>query len=444
MALRVIRMNPADAEARPGQTARVHFVRVGGPGIAYHVHGPEARVSSWCSVLVPVAHTRSGQLVIDVPADARPGRYLLRLSATSSGAVIAAGDVTLRVRERTCLRLTAKPKLTPQPDGTLVMTLRVVNCGGVDVKLVLRARHEHGWSFTVDEPELVIGNDGGPVTVKVTLRAPVGREVQGGDRVEVEVKAGDRTLSLPARLPRAHWPWLGGAAAVLLAAGLLWLGWPDPDDEVITAQPTTTVPGPSPTDPPPDPGEADLEAEPDRVDFGPITIGETAEASVTFENVGDAGADGEPHADGDAAITASSNCGEIAAGERCQVVVAFSPDVEGPVEATITVGGVGLPVTGEGLAPEPSPPEIESLRINHDDACHYTVDWEASGDPAGRLVLSDEDEEIKAGLLVESGSHEVTPGGGEYEETYTLVAYDSQRRITDREFAVASGVGCEG
>ena len=40
-------------------------------------------------------------------------------------------------------------------DGTVVATLRVANCGGLDVTLVVRARHESGWSFTVDDPELV-------------------------------------------------------------------------------------------------------------------------------------------------------------------------------------------------------------------------------------------------------------------------------------------------
>lgn len=127
-------------------------------------------MGSWCRLLLPASDFGRGELVVDVPDDAGSGRYALRLVATASGQEIAAANVMLRIAGEPrpggepCLKVLPRPKFDLQPDGTVVVTLQVVNCGNVDATLVLRARHEDGWSFSVDEPELVIGVQEGPVT----------------------------------------------------------------------------------------------------------------------------------------------------------------------------------------------------------------------------------------------------------------------------------------
>jgi hypothetical protein len=137
-----------------GDQARFSFEVIEPQAVAYSV---ESAVSSWCRLLLPAGHVGGGELVVDVPSDAGPGRYALRLVATASGQEIAAANVMLHITAEArpgtepCLKVLPAPKFDLQPDGTVVVTLQVVNCGNVDATLVLRARHEDGWSFSVDE-----------------------------------------------------------------------------------------------------------------------------------------------------------------------------------------------------------------------------------------------------------------------------------------------------
>jgi hypothetical protein len=264
----VIRMNPSEAQAGAGGQARFTFAVIKGQGVAYSV---ESAVSSWCRLLLPASHVGRGELVVDVPGDAGPGRYALRLVATASGQEIAAANVMLHVggqRRRggePCLRVLPRPKFDLQPDGTVVVTLQVVNCGNVDATFVLRAHHEHGWSFAIDEPELIVGVQQGPITVKVTLRPPAGQGVDQGDRITVEVNAGAGWQRVRGRVPRRLWPW-AAAAAVVVAVGVaaaVLASQDESDDNVAvtddepvadgtTIPPTTeetTEPAPEPDDP---------------------------------------------------------------------------------------------------------------------------------------------------------------------------------------------------
>jgi hypothetical protein len=217
----VIRMTPSEAQAAAGGQARFTFAVIERRGVAYSV---ESAVSSWSRLLLPAGHVGSGELVVDVPDDAGPGRYLLRLIATASGQEVAAANVMLRIATeppaggKPCLKVLPRPKFDLQPDGTVVVTLQVVNCGNVDATLVLRARHEDGWSFSVDEPELVVGVQQGPVTVKVTLRPPEGHGVDQGDEITVEVNVGTGWKPVRGRVPRRLWPWVAAAAAVVAGA----------------------------------------------------------------------------------------------------------------------------------------------------------------------------------------------------------------------------------
>jgi hypothetical protein len=249
----VIRMNPSEAQAPAGGQARFSFAVIERQAVAYSV---ESAVGSWCRLLLPAGDVGRGELVVDVPDDAGPGRYALRLVATVSGEEIAAANVMLRIAgERVggepCLRVLPRPKFDLQPDGTVVVTLQVVNCGNVDATLVLRARHEDGWSFSVDEPELVIGVQEGPVTVKVTLKPPAGQGVDPGDQITVEVNVGTGWQPVRGRLPRRLWPWVAAAAAALVvAAGVaaaVLASQDESDDSVAVATEETTEDTPEDT-----------------------------------------------------------------------------------------------------------------------------------------------------------------------------------------------------
>jgi hypothetical protein len=265
----VIRMNTSEAQAAAGGQARFTFAVIEREAVAYSV---ESAVSSWCRLLLPAGHVGRGELVVDVPDDAGPGRYALRLVATAAGQEIAAANVMLRIAgERPvggepCLRVLPRPKFNLQPDGTVVVTLQVVNCGNVDVNLVLQAHHENGWSFSVDEPQLIVGVQEGPITVKVTLRPPARHGVDHGDEITVEVNAGTGWQPVRGRVPRRIWPWVAAAAAALVVAGGVTaavLASQDESDDNVAATdgPTTggtTVPQTTEgTEPTPEPPQID-------------------------------------------------------------------------------------------------------------------------------------------------------------------------------------------
>lgn len=245
----VISVHPTSTDVAPGQVVRFEFMTLGDERVRYRVQCADESTESWCRLLLPAALVGPGELVVDVPAGARPGRYDMRLVAVAGRRTIAAADITLRISGERCLKVVARPKITLQGDGTVVVSLRVLNCGIVDTNLVLRAHHEDRWTFDVDEPELIIGVGKGPLTVKVTLRPPAGKGVGKGDEVTVDVDTGTgwRRHHGHVQQPHGHWTVAAAiaAAAVAIAAGAA-VAWPGESDSV----PTTAVPtnGPGPTD----------------------------------------------------------------------------------------------------------------------------------------------------------------------------------------------------
>jgi hypothetical protein len=345
-------MTPSEARAAAGGQARFTFAVIEGKTVAYSV---ESAVSSWSRLLLPAGHVGRGELVVDVPDDAGPGRYLLRLVATASGEEVAAANVMLRVAGarsggKPCLNVLPRPKFDLQPDGTVVVTLQVVNCGNVDATLVLRARHADGWSFSVDEPELVIGVQEGPVTVKVTLRPPAGHGVDHGDEITVEVNVGDGWQPVRGRLQRRLWPWVAAAAAALfVAAGVaaaVVASQDESDDSVAVETDETTE----------------------------ETTDETTEET-----------------------------------------------------------------TEETTAPVPEPVQIASFDVdNADDPCTITIEWDATGDPDGRLELYRDGELVEA-LPVGADSRTENTSSGPYARAYELKALDADGNQTDEANSDVTG-----
>jgi hypothetical protein len=254
-------MTPSEAQAAAGSQARFTFPVIERSGLAYSV---ESAVSSWCRLLLPAGEVGSGELLVDVPSDAGPGRYALRLVATASGQEVAAANVTLRIGAdrplggEPCLEILPRPTFKLLPDGSVVATLQLVNCGNVDVNLVVHAHHEDGWSFSVDEPQLIVGVQQGPITVTVTLEPPARHGVDHGDRITVEVNAGNGWQRVRGRVPRRLWPWAAAAAAAVVvgvgATGAVLASQNEsPDNETVVgdgptddeaATDATTVPPP--------------------------------------------------------------------------------------------------------------------------------------------------------------------------------------------------------
>jgi hypothetical protein len=449
----VITINPSEAEAAAGAQVRFTFAVIQDDAAAYSVESADVAVLSWCRVLLPAVRSGRGELVVDVPADTRPGRYHLRLVATARGREIASGGVTLRIAGEGCLRIVSVPKFSLEAGGTLLVTLRVVNCGIIDGNLLLRAHHEDGWSFSVDAPELVIGVGKGPVTVQVTLRPPIGRRVDRGDRVTLEVETGTGWQALAGRVHRPPWSWVAAAAVplvVVAAAGAVW--WPESDDDdAVTTWPSTsatTTSATAVTSGPdngtvvdgPDAGlPGDIDVETSQVDFGQVAVGQAAGQTVVFRNIGDQPADATVAVVGDDEIAAEAGCDVVGVGQECDLLITFTPGEAAFYGASVTVGDEAIDVTGEGLADEPVPVEIQSLTVDL-VGCTITVAWDAAGDLRGRLALFREGELVAERLQVESGSvtestFELFGGEGYFDVAYELVAYDSKGGETDRASA---------
>jgi hypothetical protein len=317
--------------------------------------------------------------------------------------------------------------------------LRVVNCGIVDANVLLRAHHEDGWSFSVDSPELIIGVGKGPVTVKVTLRPPLGEKVDRGDRITVEVETGTGWEPRYGRAQRPLWPWVAAAAVavvvVVAAAGAVWAWWPDSDDN---GNVTTGGDG-GPVDDGTGDGSGDIDVETSQVDFGQVTVGQTAEEAVVFGNIGDQSVDVTVEIDGDDEIAAESSCRVLSAGEECELLISFAPGEERSYQASVTVADEAIEVAGEGVAEGPDPPDVESLTVVV-EGCDATARWNATGDPAGHLELIFNGETVDETFPVGEGSHEESQfAEGTFTATFELVAYDSADQQTDSLSATETG-----
>lgn len=144
------------------------------------------------------------------------------------------------------------PQVTLNPDGTVTVKVSLLNRGPLDVKGSLRLRHDDGWWFSPENPEITVRAAKGPVDVSATFRPPQGRQARGGDEVTVQlqykgVPVADASVQISKRgaaLKRAS------AVASLLPLALVFggafLDEPDPPPVAPLAA-TSVVPPPPPT-----------------------------------------------------------------------------------------------------------------------------------------------------------------------------------------------------
>ena len=251
-------------------------------GASFDVRGP---------ISLPPGGSGSGFLEVQLPkALVRPGEYTLGLTLDGSRAIPPSTRCVLVVEANRCVWVPA-PELALNPDGSINATLRVVNCGNVDLSLSVDLRHRGGWQFEASPPTLTVEAADGSVEVDIVFRTPAGRSPGPADDVTLELSTDgqavfSRSLRLvssagrPARRSGGMWgravmPVVAALVGVLLLSGLGLTtvgrdGRSSPPTSRLgasaptTSVPTTSSPGIGPARPvaPPPVGAAPPQGEP--------------------------------------------------------------------------------------------------------------------------------------------------------------------------------------
>jgi hypothetical protein len=165
------------------------------------------------------------------------------------------------------------PDVTMNPDGTVTVKVSLLNRSDVDVNASVRLRHDDGWWFSPESPELTVKASEGPVDVTATFRSAHGRKTGSGDQVTVQlqykgVPVADATTTIHTRKPVFRR--VAVAATLLplaLSTGAALLDQSDPPAPIPavatpTSAPATTLPPVPPVPPGPPPPEAPAPAPP--------------------------------------------------------------------------------------------------------------------------------------------------------------------------------------
>ncbi|QLG28694.1 PQQ-binding-like beta-propeller repeat protein [Halorarum halophilum] len=194
----------------------------------------------------------------------------------------------------------------------------------------------------------------------------------------------------------------------------------DPDEPVVSVPLTGTVEG----------GQANVQVTPSTLDFGDVTVGSTAEANVTVENVGDTTLtfDGVTLGSSDFGsfdVVAGDTQLALGPGESHNVTVEFAPTSENPDTATLTVNtddpndpAVHVMLSGTGTAEpvpdidvSPSSHYFESVPVDDTETTTFAVTntGDAALDVTGFTVAGAN----ASDFTVQSSPFTVAPGGTE-------------------------------
>jgi hypothetical protein len=98
-----------------------------------------------------------------------------------------------------------------------------------------------------------------------------------------------------------------------------------------------------------------LGASPPALDFGPVAVGSTAQATLTVSDTAGSSLDGTVRASGDPFVIASDTPFTLPANGSTDIVVSFTPQVAGAFTGQVTFtsngGSATVDVTGTGIAP---------------------------------------------------------------------------------------------
>ena len=164
----------------------------------------------WCRVAPPPLGAEGGsvgQLVVEIPIDASPpaGTYHVTLVVHSGAGRAAAAECAVTVESSRCARFSALPRVSLNPDGSLTATVSLLNCGNLNLDVSIDVRHQGGWRFEAETPDLTLQTGVGPVEATFTYRLPGDRRASPGDEVTVELRhAGTLLHQIDARLSGAR------------------------------------------------------------------------------------------------------------------------------------------------------------------------------------------------------------------------------------------------
>lgn len=177
-----------------------------------------------------------------------------------------------------------------------------------------------------------------------------------------------------------------------------------------------------------------LEVSPTSLDFGSVTVGQSAERTVTIRSTGDApltiqtlSAAGS----GFALTAAPATPFPLAAGGQQNVTVRFVPTAAGAQSGTLTINSVAVPLTGAGVAPQVNAPVIQVTPSSLDFgsvALGQTADRTLTVANAGTLVLK------VSGLTIANPRFTVTSPSAPFD-----VAAGAQQTVTVRFSPSAAG-----
>lgn len=200
----------------------------------------------------------NGAIEVRFPAgEPPPADYVVRATAVALGSGLAASTaVQLEVvgEKKPCLRFPGPPSFELNPDGSVTASLSLFNCGGFDLSISLDIRHEDGWRFAVDSPELSVSASKGPVEIELTLEVPPGEGIKPGSEITVSASHGDKLLAQargelqkPAGSPThprrnsARWAMAAVVVGVFLIGGVVLADALDAPTEVTSPIPTPSA-----------------------------------------------------------------------------------------------------------------------------------------------------------------------------------------------------------
>ena len=192
-----------EQQVRSGGTARFRFRMLDGPAhapnLTYRVEARDDRFDPrWCRVSSQSRRggEGNGELIVEIPGGGSvpPGSYHLTLIVRSGAGDTATAECLLTVEASRCGRISARPHVTIDPDGSITASVSLLNCGNVDLEVSIDIRHQGGWRFEADRPDLTLQAGVGPFEAQLAYESPSGRTASPGDEVTVELRHVGTTL----------------------------------------------------------------------------------------------------------------------------------------------------------------------------------------------------------------------------------------------------------
>ena len=193
-----------EVRVSPGEAARFPFVlrNDATQDVTYSFqlrHGDGVNPGRWHVEGGPVLRVRQvahSWLELEVPGQGTPaGEYRIWLTAIPDEGSASTAVCVLVVESRSRIKILGLPRVRLNPDGSITVSLSIVDDGDSGLDFSVEVRHRDGWAFEIGQPQLHLGTHVGPFQVDVTVHPPAGKSAQPGDEVTVDLGYGGQTLA---------------------------------------------------------------------------------------------------------------------------------------------------------------------------------------------------------------------------------------------------------